>query len=75
MLLTELKPGTRGMITDLSGIDKMIRRRMLDLGVTEGEKVRYKAAMPFGGPYMLEICGQCIGIRRREAMSIQVERE
>ncbi|WKB37030.1 FeoA family protein [Terrilactibacillus sp. S3-3] len=75
MLLTELKPGTHGIITDLSKIDRLIRRRLLDLGVVEGERVQYKSAMPFGGPYMLEICGQCIGIRRKEAMHISVECE
>lgn len=75
MLLTELKPGTQGIITDLSKVDKLVRRRLLDLGVIEGERVRYKSAMPFGGPYLLEIYGQSIGIRRSEAMTIYVECE
>ncbi|MDP4156816.1 MAG: ferrous iron transport protein A, partial [Bacillota bacterium] len=32
------------------------------------------SAMPFGGPIMIESCGQCIGIRRKEANQIEVDR-
>lgn len=31
--------------------------------------------MPFGGPFMVECQGQCVGIRRKEACRIRVERE
>lgn len=73
MVLTELKPGSKGIITDLSSIDQSIQRRLLDLGVLEGREVCYKCGLPFGGPCMLEVSGQCIGIRKKEAMRIQME--
>lgn len=73
MLLSDLKPGTQGIINNLSKIDPLTRRRLLDFGVIEGEHVRVKSAMPFGGPYILEICGQYISIRRNDAMSIGLE--
>lgn len=75
MQLAELKPGKHAIIIDLSKIDRVIRRRLLDLGVTEGESVCCKRFLPFGGPCMFEVHGQSIGIRRRDAGNIDVECE
>lgn len=73
-MLGKLKIGEKGKIADLSKADRLVRRRLLDLGITEGTEVSIKGIMPFGGPLMLESCGQCVGIRRREALQIKVER-
>lgn len=73
-MLGKLKVGEKGKIKDLSKADKLVRRRLLDLGITEGTEVSIKGIMPFGGPYMLESFGQCVGIRKKEALRIEVER-
>ncbi|WP_394233277.1 ferrous iron transport protein A [Niallia oryzisoli] len=73
-MLGKLKIGEKGKIADLSKADRLVRRRLLDLGITEGTEVMIKGIMPFGGPFMLESYGQCVGIRRREALLIKVER-
>lgn len=73
-MLGKLKLGERAKIKDISGANRLVRRRLLDLGITEGSEVCVKCKMPFGGPFMLECCGQCVGIRRSEAFSIKVER-
>ena len=49
-MLGELKIGEKGKITDLSQADRLVRRRLLDLGITEGTEVCVKGIMPFGGP-------------------------
>ncbi|MED1470308.1 FeoA family protein [Bacillus salipaludis] len=69
-----LKAGDRGKIVDVSHIGHLVQRRLLDLGITEGSEVCVKCVMPFGGPIMIESCGQCIGIRRKEANQIEVEK-
>lgn len=69
-----LKAGDKGRIIDVSNVGKLVQRRLLDLGITEGTEVCVKCFMPFGGPVMIESCGQCIGIRRKEAIQIEVER-
>ncbi|MDR7001274.1 FeoA family protein [Neobacillus niacini] len=69
-----LKAGDKGKIIDVSHVGHLVRRRLLDLGITEGSEVCVKCIMPFGGPIMIESCGQCIGIRRREANQIEVEK-
>jgi ferrous iron transport protein A len=74
MAMTQLQSGDRAKIVDLSRVSELVRRRLLDMGVTEGVEVCLKCTMPLGGPFMIESCGQCLGIRRSEAMRIQVER-
>ncbi|MBU8880056.1 ferrous iron transport protein A [Bacillus sp. FJAT-29790] len=73
-MLGKLKKGEKGRILDVSGIDHLVRRRLLDLGITEGAEVCIKCFLPFGGPVMVESSGQCVGIRRKEAIQIEVER-
>ena len=69
-----LKAGDKGKIIDLSHVGYLVQRRLLDLGITEGSEVCVKCIMPFGGPVMIESCGQCVGIRRKEAVQIEVVR-
>ncbi|GHH98585.1 FeoA family protein [Neobacillus kokaensis] len=71
-MFSSFKPGERGKIVDLSHVSHLVQRRLLDLGITEGSEVCVKCVMPFGGPIMIESCGQCIGIRRKEAVQIEV---
>ncbi|MDR7238951.1 MULTISPECIES: FeoA family protein [Neobacillus] len=67
-----LKAGGKGKIINLSQVGHLVQRRLLDLGITEGSEICVKCVMPFGGPVMIESCGQCVGIRRREAVQIEV---
>jgi ferrous iron transport protein A len=66
--------GEKGKITNISKVGTLAQRRLLDLGITEGSEVCVKCVMPFGGPVMIESCGQCVGLRRKEALLIEVER-
>jgi ferrous iron transport protein A len=69
-----IKAGGKGKIVNLSQVGHLVQRRLLDLGITEGSEVCVKCVMPFGGPVMIESCGQCVGIRFREAIQIEVEK-
>ncbi|MBS4192818.1 ferrous iron transport protein A [Bacillus sp. FJAT-49705] len=73
-MLSQLKIGDKAKITDITSTEKLVRRRLLDLGISEGSEICIKCVMPFGGPVMIESCGQCVGIRRREANCIEVEK-
>jgi ferrous iron transport protein A len=74
-MLGQLKAGEKGRITDVSGANHLVQRRLLDFGITDGCEISIKCIMPFGGPFMVECQGQCVGIRRKEACQIRVERE
>lgn len=73
MWLSEIKPGSKAKITDITQVTEVVRRRLLDMGIMEGTVVCMKRLLPFGGPCALEASGQWIGIRRREAGLIRVE--
>lgn len=73
MLLYELEQGKRATIIDLSKVNAIVKRRLLDLGIMEGEKIILKNRMPFRGPFMLDHSGQCLGIRYQEAAQIGIE--
>ena len=73
-MFSSLKAGEKGKIVDISHVGNLVKRRLLDLGITEGSEICVKCVMPFGGPIMIESCGQCVGIRRKEAVQIEVER-
>jgi ferrous iron transport protein A len=73
MVLTDLKPGRRAQIIDITLVNDLLRRRLTDLGVMEGAEVYVRRALPFGGPLTLEAAGQGIGIRRSDAGRIKVE--
>lgn len=72
-MLGKFKKGESCTIVSILKVDALVRRRLLDLGITEGSVVTIRGIMPFGGPYMIESEGQYIGIRKKEANRIEVE--
>ncbi|MCC3376562.1 ferrous iron transport protein A [Cohnella sp. REN36] len=72
MPLTQLQRGSRGKVTDMASVSFMVRRRLSDLGVTEGSIVSVRKMLPFGGPCTIESNGQWIAIRRKEAQAVRV---
>ena len=73
MSLNELQIGDKAIIRNLSNLNNYVKRRLLDLGILEGEEVMLKNRMPFHGPFMLEHNGQLLGIRSKEAALIEIE--
>ncbi|MDX8364489.1 FeoA family protein [Cytobacillus sp. IB215665] len=73
MNMASLKKGSTAKIIDLSLASDLVKQRLLDMGVVEGENICLRCVMPFGGPVLIECCGQCISIRRNEAAKIGVD--
>jgi ferrous iron transport protein A len=73
MNLTDLAQGTKATVCDITKLNYLVKHRLMDMGLVEGQEVCLKCMMPFGGPVMVEVCGQCISMRRREASSIGVK--
>lgn len=71
--LADVREGSEVTIANLAGTDDHLRRRLNDLGVVEGARVRLCRQLPFGGPIMIECDGLCIGLRRCEAPTIGVK--
>lgn len=45
--LLRLQPGSTGCIHKIEGINPILRRRLADLGVSEGVSIRLKGKGPF----------------------------
>lgn len=54
-------------------LNEIVRRRLQDFGVLEGSLIWLRKMLPFGGPCTIELNGQWIAIRRKEATRIAVE--
>ncbi|WP_246070651.1 FeoA family protein [Paenibacillus kobensis] len=73
MTLLETTAGSNVKVTNLDSVHALVRRRLGDLGVMVGSVISLRKTMPFGGPCTIEIKGQWIAIRRKDAGSILVE--
>ncbi len=70
--LDRLEPGEKGHITGMSLAPGM-RRRLEDMGFTNGSLVECAYRSPFGDPTAYFIKGALIAIRSGEAENIQIE--
>ena len=71
-LLSELKPGQRGMISRVSG-GGQTHRRILDMGVVPQTKVEVERVAPLGDPMEVRIKGYHLSLRKEEAANVYVE--
>ncbi|MDD7284352.1 MAG: FeoA family protein [Firmicutes bacterium] len=69
LCLNQLKPGEEAVVTSISGEN----RRLRDLGLIEGTKVKCVLKSPLGDPAAYKIRGAVIAIRREDAADIKVE--
>jgi len=70
--LNQLPKGTTAIITSLTA-NGLMRRRLMDLGFTEGAKVTVIRKSPLGDPTAYRIRGAVIALRKEEAALIEVQ--
>lgn len=71
--LSDLKKGQKGKVIFLNTEDKALRRRLLDMGITEGVQIKIKKIAPLGDPIDLELRGYDLCLRKRDMAFIDVE--
>ena len=74
MTLDQIKPGQSGIITQGAG-QGLLRRRLLDMGLTPKTKVYVRKVAPMGDPIELMLRGYVLTIRKEEAANITVRKE
>lgn len=74
MTLNNLRPGQAGTVLALR-LEGAARRRLRDLGLVEGARVRCLGSSPLGDPSAYGICGAAIALRRSDSRRIEVEVE
>lgn len=70
--LSDLQPGQSGTVRKVEG-DKVVRRRMLDMGLVNGAEVQVKRVAPLGDPIEFEVRGYSLSLRKSEAQAVQVD--
>ncbi len=71
--LSELKPGEVGIIVDIVGGDSITMRRIIEMGMTKGERVKVIRNAPLRDPVEFEVKGYYLSLKRDEAKMIVVE--
>ncbi|MCL2705696.1 MAG: ferrous iron transport protein A [Spirochaetaceae bacterium] len=72
MNLKELGIGKSGRVITVGG-EKVLRRRLLDMGITPGTIVTLKKVAPMGDPVELLIRGYVLSLRMEDAQKITIE--
>ena len=72
MKLSELKKGEKGKVVSVVCSNSVLKRRMLDMGITEGVEVCVKKIAPFGDPIGIELRGYELCLRKKDLSNIEV---
>jgi len=67
-----LKTGETARITKIGALGPL-KRRLMDMGVLVGEKVKVEKIAPLGDPIEVTIKNYNLSLRKKEAESISVE--
>jgi ferrous iron transport protein A len=70
--LVDLKVGEVGKVTSFEN-QGMARRRLLDMGITRGVKVKLVKIAPLGDPIEIEVRGYNLSLRKSEAKEIKID--
>ena len=73
LTLNDLKKNETGIITEIH-LTGLMKRRLIDRGVTTGAAVTMLRAAPLGDPIEFHILGYSLSLRRNEAKKIIIER-
>lgn len=71
--LSDLTIGQVAIVTGLHNDSKVVRRRLLDMGITTGVKVKIKKIAPLGDPVDIELRGYELCIRKSDMANIDIE--
>ena len=74
MTLDKVKPGNGGIITSIGG-EGILRRRLLDMGLTPKTRVVVRKVAPMGDPIELFLRSYVLTIRREEASKIEIRED
>ena len=70
---SDLKKGMSARVVNVQNQNKALRRRFLDMGITQGVIVKIKKIAPLGDPISIELRGYELCIRKSDMKNIDVE--
>ncbi len=72
MTLDRLNIGEHGVVTAVGG-EGILRRRLLDMGITPGTRLMVRKMAPLGDPIEIHIRGYELTLRKEDAAKITVD--
>ncbi|TDT72368.1 ferrous iron transport protein A [Hypnocyclicus thermotrophus] len=72
MTLNELKVGNKAKILKIENLGKL-KKRLMDMGITKGEVIKYQRNAPLGDPKEFIIKNTTICIRKSDASNIYIK--
>ncbi|MBQ8431216.1 MAG: ferrous iron transport protein A [Clostridia bacterium] len=70
--LFELKKNESGVVASVNG-DVHIKRRLLELGLTTGTKVKILSVSPLKNTYLIALRNYCLALRKNSLELVSVE--
>lgn len=70
--LSDLRRGQRCVVLDFHNDNAVLRRRLLDMGITKGVEIEIKKIAPLGDPIDIMLRGYELCIRKSDMKSIDV---
>lgn len=70
--LNNIKAGSSAIVIGIA-LTGPLKRRLIDMGITPGVKMKIKKFAPLGDPIEIELRGYELSIRRSEAKNIFVK--
>ena len=71
--ITDLKVGQKAIVLKLNEENKVIRRHLLDIGITRGVEIEIKKIAPMGDPIDISLRDYELCIRKEDLSKIEVE--
>lgn len=71
MTLADLEIGAEGKVLSIDG-NNPVTKRLMEMGVVPGVKVRVVKTAPFGDPIEIRVRHYNLALRRSEAQSIEI---
>ncbi len=68
--LNDLTPGQSGMILSIANQSSVVKRRLVDMGLTPGTQVKVTKVAPLGDPLEVSLRGYELSLRRADAEQI-----
>lgn len=72
--LNDIKVGSSATVIQIGDMGAL-KRRLIDMGITPGVKIKIKKVAPLGDPIEINLRGYSLSIRRSEALNIVVQKD
>lgn len=72
-LLSDLKLNEKAIVKKIKLDNLLLKRRLLDMGITTGVEVKIKKIAPLGDPIDISLRGYELCLRKSELSKIEVE--